>query len=84
MRPGASQFKGIAHRYLAELLAEDPGAPGVAALLEADADAVWTLARAPDTGTFSVDWGGPATVSASVEVVSSATTALARAPALVH
>jgi predicted alpha-1,6-mannanase (GH76 family) len=72
------QFKGIGHRFLAELVKEDPGAPGVAALLAADAAAVWTLARAPDTGAFSVDWAGPTATHATVEAVSSAATALAR------
>jgi predicted alpha-1,6-mannanase (GH76 family) len=72
------QFKGIGHRFLSELLAEDPSVPGVQALLAADAEAVWTLARAPDTGTFSVDWAGPAATHATVEAMSSAAAALAR------
>jgi predicted alpha-1,6-mannanase (GH76 family) len=72
------QFKGIGHRFLAELLAEDPGVPGLGALLDADAEAVWTLARAPETGTFAVDWGGPAASSASVSAMTSAAAALAR------
>ncbi len=71
------EFKGIGHRFLGELLADDPGAPGVAALLEADAAAVWALARAPDTGEFAVDWGGPPAGSASLAAVTSAGAALA-------
>jgi predicted alpha-1,6-mannanase (GH76 family) len=72
------QFKGIGHRFLAELLREDPGVPGIPALLAADAAAVWTLARSPETGVFSVDWAGPSATNATVEAVSSAATALAR------
>jgi predicted alpha-1,6-mannanase (GH76 family) len=71
------QFKGIAERYLAELLAEDLGVPGVAALLAADAEAAWTVARDPETGEFAVDRNGPPTAQASLMATSSAATALA-------
>lgn len=70
------QFKGIGHRYLSALADADPGVPGLAALLAADAAAAWSLARDPSTGTFSVDWGGPPSAHASVSAVSAAATAL--------
>jgi predicted alpha-1,6-mannanase (GH76 family) len=65
-------FKGIAHRYLSALVAAAPDVPGVPALLAADADAVWTLARDPSTGTFGVDWGGPAGAVTSLAAQASA------------
>jgi predicted alpha-1,6-mannanase (GH76 family) len=66
------QFKGIAHRYLAALAAVDPAVPGLVPLLRADAEAIWTIARDPATGTFGVDWGAPAGPSTSVSAQSSA------------
>jgi predicted alpha-1,6-mannanase (GH76 family) len=65
-------FKGIAHRYLSELAAAAPDVPGLPALLAADADAVWTIARDPSTGTFGVDWGGPASAVTSLAAQASA------------
>lgn len=69
-------FKGIAHRYLAELAALDPGVPGLDALLAADGDAAWTVARDPATGLFGVDWGAPAGSSTSLAAQASAATTL--------
>jgi predicted alpha-1,6-mannanase (GH76 family) len=69
------QFKGIAHRYLGELLAEDPGVPGVAALLRSDAAAIWSLDRNRD-GIFGTAWTGPPPGSASLAAQSAAATAL--------
>lgn len=69
-------FKGIAHRHLAELLAVDPALPGLSALLAADAEGAWALARDPATGTFGVDWGGPAQGSISLASQVSAVMAL--------
>jgi predicted alpha-1,6-mannanase (GH76 family) len=66
------QFKGIAHRYLAALAEVDPDVPGLVPLLRADAEAVWTIARDPATGTFGVDWGGPPGGWTSVSAQSSA------------
>ena len=51
------QFKGIAHRYLSALAEVDPEVPGLVALLRADGEAAWALARDPASGTFGVDWG---------------------------
>ncbi len=70
------QFKGITHRYLAALAEADPAVPGLDALLRADAEAVWTLARDPETGTFGVDWGAPPTSRRSLAAQSSAATVL--------
>jgi predicted alpha-1,6-mannanase (GH76 family) len=69
-------FKGIAHRHLAELLAADPSVPGVAAVLAADGQASWALARDPATGTFGVDWGSSAGASRSLAAQASAALAL--------
>ena len=66
------QFKGIAHRYLAALAAAEPELPGLSALLHADAEAVWTLARDPATGTFGVDWGAPPGTRTSLAAQTSA------------
>jgi predicted alpha-1,6-mannanase (GH76 family) len=70
------QFKGIAHRYLAALAGAEPELPGLAALLHADADAVWSLARDPATGTFGVDWGAPPGARTSLAAQTSAATVL--------
>jgi predicted alpha-1,6-mannanase (GH76 family) len=69
------QFKGIAHRYLAALAAADPD-PALDALLRADGEALWTLARAPSSDTFAVDWAGPPAAGASISAQSAAATAL--------
>ena len=69
-------FKGIAHRHLADLLAADPAAPGVAALLAADGEAAWEIARDPSSGLFGVDWGAPAPASTSLAAQVSAAMAL--------
>jgi predicted alpha-1,6-mannanase (GH76 family) len=70
------QFKGIAHRHLAELFAADPGVPGLAALLGADGEAAWAIARDPGSGTFGVDWGEGAGSSTSLAAQASAAMAL--------
>ena len=70
------QFKGIAHRYLAALAAADPDVPGLAPLLRADAEAIWTLARDPASGTFGVDWGAAAGARTSLAAQTSAAMAL--------
>jgi predicted alpha-1,6-mannanase (GH76 family) len=70
------QFKGIAHRYLAELAAEDPDADGVAALLEADAAAIWSMARDAQHDIFACSWAGPPTAGASLSAQSAAATVL--------
>lgn len=69
-------FKGIAHRHLADLLAADPGVPGLAALLDADGEAAWAIAREAATGLFGVDWGAPPTSSTSLAAQVSAAMAL--------
>jgi predicted alpha-1,6-mannanase (GH76 family) len=68
-------FKGIAHRYLAAL-AEVADVPGLPALLAADAEAAWSVARDPASGLFGVDWGAPAGSRASLAAQTSAVTAL--------
>jgi predicted alpha-1,6-mannanase (GH76 family) len=69
-------FKGIAHRHLADLAAVAPDVPGLEALLEADAAALWSVARDPGSGLFGVDWGAPAGEPASLASQASAATAL--------
>jgi len=68
-------FKGIAHRYLAELVSEDPGVPGVADLLAADAAAIWALDR-NEEGVFGTAWAGPPPRSATLAAQSAAAAAL--------
>lgn len=53
------QFKGIAARYLAELYRLDPSHTEYRDFLERSADAIWTLARDPESDRVSCDWAGP-------------------------
>jgi predicted alpha-1,6-mannanase (GH76 family) len=69
-------FKGIAHRYLADLASADPAVPGLDALLSSDGDAVWALARDPGADTFGVDWGAQAGPTSSLGAQASAAAAL--------
>lgn len=69
-------FKGITHRHLAALAAVAPDVPGLAALLAADGEAAWAIARDPATGTFGVDWGAPAGAVTSLAAQVSAVTVL--------
>jgi predicted alpha-1,6-mannanase (GH76 family) len=66
-------FKGIAHRNLSDLAAADGAVSGLAALLSADAEAAWSIARDPSSGTFGVDWGArPASPASLASEVSAA------------
>lgn len=62
------QFKGAAIRHLAAVRAvlsesTQPGrretARRIGLMIHTSADAAWTLARAPGSGRFGVDWSGP-------------------------
>jgi predicted alpha-1,6-mannanase (GH76 family) len=68
------QFKGIAQRYLAARAAADP-AGGWSALVQNNAEGIWSLARDPERDLFGVDWAGPFK-SANLASQSSATMAL--------
>ncbi len=57
------------------LFAQEPRAE-YRTVLQATADAAWTLARTPATGYFANDWRGPPTTPNSVEAQSSSATAL--------
>jgi predicted alpha-1,6-mannanase (GH76 family) len=70
------QFKGIAQRYLAALAAADP-AGGWGALVHANAEAIWDLARDPGRDLFGVDWAGPAGSAGSVNLASQSSAAMA-------
>jgi predicted alpha-1,6-mannanase (GH76 family) len=69
------QWKGIGYRYLALLFAEEQRAE-YRTVVEASANAAWTLARNATTGYFANDWRGPSTSAASIEAQSSSATAL--------
>jgi len=73
------QFKGIAQRYLAALAVADP-AGGWGALVQTNAEAIWSLARDPDRDLFGVDWaglGGSAGSVGSVNLASQSSAAMA-------
>lgn len=67
-------FKGPAYRYLAELYRET-GDPEYYETLAASAEAIWELARSPDT-LFGVSWTGPPPASASEPQMCAAVMAL--------
>lgn len=69
-------FKGVTHRHLDALASSAPGVPGLAALLEADGEAIWSLARDGRSGIFGVDWGAPPGPGASLASQAAAATAL--------
>jgi predicted alpha-1,6-mannanase (GH76 family) len=77
-----AQFKGIGYRYLAALFRLDPSHVEYRPVLEGSATALWTLARAPSSGLFSIDWGGPTLATAITGQQSSAVMALNRFAAL--
>src|SRR6185503_5811767 len=71
-----AQFKGIGYRYLALLYRLDPSHSEYLPVLEGSAAALWTLARSPNSGLFSIDWAGPPLTSAITGQQSSAVMAL--------
>jgi len=71
-----AQFKGIGYRYLAALFRLDPSHSEYRPVIEGSAAALWTLARNPNTGLFSIDWAGPPLPTAITGQQSSAVMAL--------
>lgn len=70
------QFKGPAYRYLMLLYRLDPTHTEYFDVLRASAQAIWSLARNPETGLFAVSWAGPPMDQASVAQQSAAAMAL--------
>jgi predicted alpha-1,6-mannanase (GH76 family) len=68
-------FKGIAYRYLAELLDADPAQTGVQDLLASSAHAIWDDARGA-SGRFGADWAAAPKGVSTLAADASATMAL--------
>jgi predicted alpha-1,6-mannanase (GH76 family) len=70
------QFKGIGYRYLDLLERFDPD-PEIRALLQSSARSLWTVARDPQSGSFSTNWAeAPSGDSVSIRQMSAAVSAL--------
>ena len=70
------QFKGIGYRYLDLLERFDPD-PEIRALLQSSARSLWTVARDPQSGSFSTNWAqAPTGDGVSIRQMSTAVSAL--------
>ncbi|HVJ17536.1 MAG TPA: glycoside hydrolase family 76 protein [Polyangiaceae bacterium] len=69
-------WKGIGYRYMALLFQQDPTRTEYRDVLVDGAEAIWTLARNPDTDHFSAYWMGPPPTAGGIEEQGSATMAL--------
>jgi predicted alpha-1,6-mannanase (GH76 family) len=67
-----AQFKGIGARYLGLLYETDKTKTAYRDLLDTSGEAIWTLARDPQTELFGVDWVGPSSSRGPLEATSSA------------
>ena len=54
----ATEFKGIALRYLIDLLAVDPANTSVRSLVNATVASLWYTSRSAQTGLFGIRWEG--------------------------
>ena len=77
----ATEFKGIALRYLIDLLAVDGGNTGVRNVVNATVASLWYASRSAQTGLFGINWEGDAP-SFNLGTQNSAALALANAAAL--
>jgi predicted alpha-1,6-mannanase (GH76 family) len=69
-------WKGVGYRYLALLFRVDPTRQAYRNVLVSGAEAIWTLARNPDTDFFATSWAGPPPEAGGIEEQGSATMAL--------
>jgi predicted alpha-1,6-mannanase (GH76 family) len=69
-------WKGVGYRYLALLFRSEPTRQAYRNVLVSSAEAIWTLARNPDTDFFATSWAGPAPEAGGIEEQGSATMAL--------